>query len=1056
MKIGAWNVRTLMDSGTRPERITAIVGHELARYSIAIAALSETRRADTGNLKEVGAGYTFYWSGKPELEPRESGVGFAIRNDIASNLTSLPKGLSDRLMTLRLPLSGNTHLTLISVYAPTMMYPDEVKEQFYKSLHDAIRTVPAKDKLVILGDFNARVGRNHQAWPGVLGPHGYGNENSNGLMLLSLCSEESLVITNSIFEHCEAHKVTWMHPRSKHWHTIDYIITRRRDISDILDTRALRGADCWTDHILLRCKARFSIHKPQQKKPSCIKSKLDVSKLKNRHVQDELSCQLSEKLANISLENTSCEQAWTSFRDVVFSTSESTLGFSKRKHQDWFDQSDTEILEQIKQKRAAHAAWLCDKNSSAKYNQFKQLRTQVQAKTRLLKDQWWAAKAVQIQGHADKNETKELFAGLKRVFGPSSSTTTPIRNQEGRLLTDKEDILKQWRLHFSSLLNRTSNVTQDALNTIPQRPPILLLDVPPDEVETTAAIKQLQIGKAAGPDGIPPEVFKAGGQRLIHHLTELFQLFWEKGELPQDFRDANIIHLYKNKGDKAQCDNHRGISLLSIAGKIFARILLNRISKHLLDDVVSESQCGFRKQRGTVDMIFAVRQLQEKCIEQHKDLHLLFIDLTKAFDTVSRPGLWAILQRLGCPPKFVQMIRAFHDGMFGRVIENGEASDPFPVSNGVKQGCVLAPTLFSLLFAQMLSAALKESDAGISIHYRTDGSVFNLRRLQSHTKVKKAVVRDFLFADDCALACHSEEDLQSLADCFATASKAFGLTVSLRKTEVLRQLAPDTYRPPPNIIMEGQSLKNVDSFRYLGSCINSCGNLDDEVTFRLSRAAQAFGRLQNRVWKEKGITTKTKIAVYRAVVLPSLLYGCETWTCYRRHIRKMEQFHLRCLRRILRVSWEDRIPNQEILRKAGIDGVEVLLRKAQLRWSGHVIRMDDWRLPKQLFFAELAHGKRHQGGQRKRYKDCLKVTLKSCNIPISNWQQLAQDRNAWRSATRKGTELFEKTRLDNLDAKRQDRKSRASESVPTIPCPECGRLCASEFGLRSHLRRHRH
>ena len=108
-----------------------------------------------------------------------------------------------------------------------------------------------------------------------------------------------------------------------------------------------------------------------------------------------------------------------------------------------------------------------------------------------------------------------------------------------------------------------------------------------------------------------------------------------------DLRDAKHQHqhLYKNKGDLSSCDNHRGISLLSIAGKILARIMLNRITKHILDDVVSESQCGFRKQRGMVDMVFAIRQLQEKCVEQHQDLHLLFIDLTKAFDSVNRAAL---------------------------------------------------------------------------------------------------------------------------------------------------------------------------------------------------------------------------------------------------------------------------------------------------------------------------------------------------------------------------------------------------------------------------------
>ena len=551
-------------------------------------------------------------------------------------------------------------------------------------------------------------------------------------------------------------------------------------------------------------------------------------------------------------------------------------------------------------------------------------------------------------------------------------------------------------------------------------------------------------------------MFKADGETLITHLTRMFQVFWVNGQLPRDLRDANIIHLYKNKGDRSSCDNHRGISLLSIAGKILARIMLNRITKHILDDVVSESQCGFRKQRGTVDMVFAIRQLQEKCVEQMQDLHLLFIDLTKAFDTVNRAALWAILRKLGCPPRFAQIIRSFHDGMFCRVIENGDASDPFPVSNGVKQGCVLAPTLFSLLFTQMLSAALSQTEAGVKIHYRTDGDFFNLRRLKSYTKVTRAIVRDFLFADDCALAAHSEVDLQELADCFATASKSFGLTVSIKKTEVLRQLAPNTARPPPNITMDGNALKNVDTFKYLGSCINSAANLDDEVLCRISRASQAFGRLHTRVWHERGISIKTKLSVYRAVVLPSLLYGCETWTCYRRHTKKLDQFHLRCLRKVLRVSWNYHVPNQEILRRAELTGIEAMLNQAQLRWSGHVTRMDDSRLPKQLFHAELSIGKRHIGGQRKRYKDVLKSTLKAYNIPVDEWQALAQDRPAWRAAIRKGTKQFERSRLQSLDDKRSARKNRVPNPSTAVPCQLCGKICASTFGLQAHMRKHQH
>ena len=127
---------------------------------------------------------------------------------------------------------------------------------------------------------------------------------------------------------------------------------------------------------------------------------------------------------------------------------------------------------------------------------------------------------------------------------------------------------------------------------------------------------------------------------MAEKLTELFQCMWRKEASPQDFKAASIIHLYKRKGNPQVCDNHRGISLLSIAGKTLAKILLNRLIAHLdKAGLIPESQCGFRKDRGTIDMIFTARQLQEKCQEQNVDIYITFVDLTKAFDTVSRDGL---------------------------------------------------------------------------------------------------------------------------------------------------------------------------------------------------------------------------------------------------------------------------------------------------------------------------------------------------------------------------------------------------------------------------------
>ena len=147
-----------------------------------------------------------------------------------------------------------------------------------------------------------------------------------------------------------------------------------------------------------------------------------------------------------------------------------------------------------------------------------------------------------------------------------------------------------------------------------------------------------------------------------------------------------------------------------------------------------------------------------------------FIDLTKAFDTAFRDGLWQIMEKLGCPRKFTALVRQLHDGMRVAVIDNGDTSHSFPVTNGVKQGCVLAPTLFSMVFAAMLHDASQYNDDGIQLKYRTDGGVFNLRLLKANTKVKVATQRELLFADDCALNSNTEAEMQQCVNHFSRAT----------------------------------------------------------------------------------------------------------------------------------------------------------------------------------------------------------------------------------------------------------------------------------------------
>ena len=214
-----------------------------------------------------------------------------------------------------------------------------------------------------------------------------------------------------------------------------------------------------------------------------------------------------------------------------------------------------------------------------------------------------------------------------------------------------------------------------------------------------------------------------------------------------------------------------------------------------------------------------------------------------------------------------------------------------------------------------------------------------------------------LFADDAAVVAHSQADLQVLMDKFASACSAFGLTISIKKTEVMGQNVDSE----PEIFADNQKLVVTDNFTYLGSTMTDNLSLNKEIDRRIGRACGTFSQLKKRVWENKKLTVRTKISVYRACVLSTLLYGSESWAAYAVQEKRLNTFHLRHLRLILGIEWHHKVTKNEVLRRADMDSIYSLLKQRRLRWLGHVRRMDDGRIPKDLLYGELVEGKRSQG-----------------------------------------------------------------------------------------------
>ncbi len=476
-------------------------------------------------------------------------------------------------------------------------------------------------------------------WWDERGPHGHGILNEAGRELLSFCSVNEATVCNTWFQKKAIYKQTWQHPKSKRW--LDYAIVRRSERWRCLDVAVKRGAVCNSDHMMLWMKLKVGKKLCRNAKKETVK-RFNVAELEG-HCVDVKGRELpkgrfvsgvSDRMTNSWNPVGSVQKV---MRDAMCSVAKSILGVARGRKTDWFRESGNVLRPLFEERSRTYAQWL----SSGKAKDKKKLvkaRSVARKAVRDAKNGWFQRKA--MEASARRNGGKVVWKCIKDIQrsrrGLAPMRVTIVKDEDGNPCTTPDSQQQRWQRHFEKVLNVQSMFSEAEVTSVWQRPVREEMAEVPSEEEVLEAVMKMKNGKTAGESEILSEMVKAAccSGSFVEILMELVSDVWAEGKVPADWSDAMLVPIPK-KGDLTQCDNWRGIALLDVVGKVVSRVIQGRLQK-LAEDELPESQCGFRKGRGCVDMVFAVRQLLEKSWEHRERLFITFVDLRKAYDSEGR------------------------------------------------------------------------------------------------------------------------------------------------------------------------------------------------------------------------------------------------------------------------------------------------------------------------------------------------------------------------------------------------------------------------------------
>lgn len=944
-KLNRINIATLNTRTLRTQDTLAELNMAIQDIKWDILGISEMRR-EGENIHEY-QDYILFNKGE---KGSKRGVGFLIKMSLKKQIQSI-FGISDRIAVLNINLSNYTKTwTIIQAYAPTEQAAESEIESFYADLAKAIRNY-TNNHIILMGDFNAQIGEKQYEEEYVLGKHGLGKRSPNGQRLVEFLLEHNLTLLNSVFKKNTKNKWTWISPDGRYKNEIDYITSNFPKAFS--NTSVISKLNFNTDHRMVRSTI---VAEPPKK----------ARKYTTTYSPTQISTETFQVIGQ-SITNNLQELTYENEDDIIANyrklekqlTTTININKSKSKYP-----LSNETIQLIKRRKL-----LLDQG---KNKENMQLITEISKQINKYIRRDRKNKRLEVL-ERQIIRTGGVRKALKELRETGKEWMPKLRKKED-IITNRKGIHELATEFYKELYSNKDackhHITQPSkskvTNSLPEQEPDIL------ESEVEKAIKSQKMEKAPGPDKITNEMLRGTMDELVPILTKMFNRILKSGYIPTQWETSYIILLYK-KGAKDDIGNYRPISLMSNMYKIFAKIILGRVSAKL-DENQPMEQAGFRRNFSTIDHIHTLKQLIEKYNEFNKTLYVAFIDYAKAFDCISHKAMWESLGKQGIPETYLDIIKNIYANSKAK-IQLETLGKEFRIKRGVRQGDPMSPKLFSAVLENVFRN-LDWEHLGLNI----DGRKLNHLR----------------FADDIVLLEENPKALEKMIQALNTESSKVGLKMNITKTKLMTN---SEIRP---IEIDGQKVEYVDEYCYLGQIISPKDQTTKEINKRIANGWKKYWSLKEVVKaKEHNMATKRK--VFNTCILPCITYGCETWSLTKHHREKLGKCQRGMERSMTGTRRQDRVSNVQLREKTKLTDILEKIDLQKWRWTGHMLRSRQEKWSQIITNWYPRDGKRCRGRQQMRWENELKLTAGP------KWRRVAQDRKQWRlleeAFARRHTEL---------------------------------------------------